>query len=111
MKVDVRPVDGVKRAIINESSIGDNEVVAAVAGKKICVLSFGIVAAGDVDAKFRSGTTDITGLMDLAAAGNGLVAAPSFPGYHHFETAAGAALNLNLSAAVNVGGWVVYYED
>jgi len=92
-------------AKIAASASGDNEIVDAVAGKKIRVLRWGFAAGGDVTAKWRSGSTDLTGprpLTKYAAAGG----APSPWGL--FETAAGEALNLNLSAAVAVGGELTY---
>lgn len=97
-----------KFAIIQEAGSGDNEVVALVSGKKIRVLAYNFVASGAVNAKWRSGTTDITGLTYMDAAGKGKVAPFSPVGW--FETAASEALNLNLSGAVAVGGEVVYVE-
>lgn len=96
-------------AAVAASASGDNVLVAAVTGKKIRVHGYALSAAGAVNAKFRSGTTDITGLFTLAAAGSetdGTERANDPDGL--FETVAGAALNLNLSSAVAVGGWVDY---
>ena len=92
-------------ASISGASSGDNAIVAAVTGKKIRVLSYAIVGAGAVSAKFRSGTTDITGAMSFAANGG---AAVGFSPVGHFETAAGSALNVNLSGAVAVAGHLTY---
>lgn len=98
---------------IDASSSGSNTIVAAVAGKKIRVLSYVIIAAGAVTAKWQSASTDLTGAMSLAANGG---AAPSVsvlaPGgvYGLFETASGEALNLNLGGAVNVSGHLTYIE-
>lgn len=92
-----------KFAVISASASGDTPIVAAVTGKKIRVLSYMVSKSDAVNMKFRSGTTDITGLLY-----NG--AAPSFSPVGHFETAAGAALNINLSGAVAVGGHLVYVE-
>jgi hypothetical protein len=67
-----------------------------------------LVANAAVNAKWQSATAgDKSGLLYLAA--NGGVVAPESPrGY--FETAAGEALQLNLSAAVAVGGHISYCE-
>lgn len=97
----------VKRAIVAESSSGDNEVVAGVTSKKIVVLSARIIASGAVNAKFRSNTTDIDGLAYLTT-NSGYVLPYNPAGW--FVTAAGEALNLNLSGAVAVGGTVQYVE-
>lgn len=96
-----------KFAKISAGSSGDNQVVAPVSGKKIRVLRWGLTANGAVNAKWRSNTTDLTGLRYLtqyASAGG------SFCPVGVFETAAGEALNLNLSAAVVVGGEITYVE-
>lgn len=96
-----------KFAAIAASASGDNPIVAVVAGKKIRVLSYVLMANGAVNAKWRSATTDKSGLLYFAA--NGGAVAPHTP-VGHLETAAGEALNLNLSGAVAVGGHVTYIE-
>jgi len=100
-----------KYAAISASSSGSNTVVAAVTGKRIRVLSYVMVAAGDVTATWQSASNNISGGMALAANGG---AAPSAgqatPGglIGQFETNQGEALNLNLSAAVSVAGHLTY---
>lgn len=104
----------IKSAAIACSSSGNNEIVAAVSGKSIAVLGYVLVANGAVNVKWRSASTDKTGLLYLAA--NGGAAVPVVPlsklgaGACWFATAAGEALNLNLSGAVAVGGHVLYRE-
>lgn len=93
---------------IDCSSSGDNEIVAAVSGKKIRVLSWDVSPSDVVNFKWRTASTDITGLYYAANAGNGVSKPYSPVGY--FETVADEALNLNLSAAEAVGGSVVYVE-
>lgn len=95
-------------AVIDDALSGDNEIVAAVAGKKIRVLGFFLVAAGAVTARFESGAggTALTGQMTLAA-GDPFVATGYNP-LGWFETAAAAALNLELSGAVSVDGGLTY---
>lgn len=88
------------------SSSGNNEVVAAVAGYRIRVLAYNFMSAGAVNAKWRTASTDLTGLSYMDAAGKGKVAPFSPVGW--FQTAAGEALNLNLSTNVAVGGELVY---
>jgi hypothetical protein len=85
-------------AAIAASGTGDNTVVAAVTGKKIRVTRYELSASAAVNAKWRSGTTDVTGLVDSGKSGE--------QNDFLFETAAGQALVLNLSAAVPVGGFV-----
>lgn len=108
--------DGItfKRAAIHCDTSGNNTIVAAASGKKIKVVAVVLIAAGSVDVRFESGAsgTALTGVMSLAADGNGFVlSAGGQPGLHWFETAASALLNLELSAAVYVDGCLVYYEE
>lgn len=99
-----------KFAPIAASTSGDNEVVAAVVGKRIRVLKYTIVAAGAVAAKFATaagGATDLTGPMPMPA--NGGVGGAYCP-IGLFETEAAEALVLNLSAGVAVAGHLTYIE-
>lgn len=97
-----------KFAAISASASGDTVVVAAVASKKIRVVSYMFQSAGAVDVRFRSGAaTNLTGALPNAA---NTGAAAGFSPVGHFETVAGEALNINLSAAVAVGGHVAYVE-
>jgi hypothetical protein len=103
-----------KFAVISASSSGDNAIVAAVTGKKIRVTSYVLSFSGSVNAKWRSGTTDLSGLLYGAAAAV-VECGPTDsdlrgqrPG--HLETARGEALNLNLSGATAVGGHLTYEE-
>jgi hypothetical protein len=94
--------------VVAASTLGDNTLVAAVAGRQIRVLGFALVATGGANTvRFESGAggTALTGQMDLGADGQ-LV--PGFSPTGWFQTAAGALLNLELSAATAVAGWLVY---
>lgn len=97
-------------AAVAASASGDNAVVAAVAGKKVRVRGFalynGVATAQNV--KWRSGTTDVTGLLYGTNAIGPLADGQAPKDDFLFETVAGQALNLNLSAATAVGGWVSY---
>ena len=94
---------------IDAATSGDNTIVAAVAGKKIRVLSGVLISSGTVNARFESGAsgTALTGQMSLIA-NVGFQIPPCLWG--NFETAASALLNLELSAAISVGGWITYIE-
>jgi hypothetical protein len=98
-----------KFAKIAAASSGDNTVVAAVTSKKIRVVAYNFMANGTVNAKFQSGAsgTDLTGLKYLIV-NTGIVAPFNPVGW--FETAANTLLNVNLSAAVAIGGELVYVE-
>lgn len=99
----------IRRAAIDAGTSGDNTLVPAIASTRIRVLAVVLIAAGAVNVRFESGAggTALSGQMNLAANG-GFVA--GFCPVGHFETAAGALLNLELSGAVSVDGWIVYQE-
>jgi hypothetical protein len=94
-------------AKIQTSTSGASTVVAAVSGKKIRVIGFRLSASAAVNVKFQSHVTptDLTGLAYYAANGGEVVPKNE---YGWFETVAGEALDLNLSAAVAVGGSLAY---
>jgi hypothetical protein len=97
-----------KFAKINASGLGTNNILAAVTGKKIRVLRWDLTTSGAVNAKFQSNAaTDISGLYYFAQ--NGGISA-GFSPVGHFQTNAGETLDLNLSAAVAVGGTLTYVE-
>lgn len=99
-----------KFAKIDAASSGDNTIVAAVTGKKIRVIKYSLVCAGAVTVTFASaaGTgTKLTGTMSFAANGG---IADGFCPAGHFETAAGALLNMSLGGAVQVSGSLTYIE-
>lgn len=94
------------RAAISAAASGSNTLVAAVPGKKILVLKAALMAAGAVNATFKSSTTSsLTGAFPLAA--NGGVGIGYCP-LGNLATVAGEALTLNLDAAVQVSGYLVY---
>ena len=98
-----------KFAKIDAAASGDNTIVALVSGKKIRVLGGLLVAAGDVNVRFESGAagTALTGQMNLTT--NSGFAIPFNP-LGNFESASGVLLNLELSAAISVDGWLTYVE-
>ncbi len=90
---------------VNASSSGDNALLSGVSGQSVKVIAMDVVAAAAVSAKLRSNTTDLHAALPLTANGNyWLPESPS--GEVYFQTAAGEALNLNLSGAVAVTGWI-----
>ena len=104
---DVEPTQRIKRAVIDHATSGDNTLVAATAGKKIRVYNVVLISAGTTTARFESGAggTALTGQLSLIAQ---VGFAPGYDPNGHFETAAGELLNLELSAAVSVDGWLIY---
>ena len=99
----------VKYKVIDHATSGDNTIVAAVTGKKIRVLAITLVSAGTVTARFESGAggTALTGQMTLAVNSGFSISCGQLG---CFETAAGSLLNLELSGAVSVDGFLTYME-
>lgn len=91
--------------VISESTAADNEIVAGVAGKKIVVTEYLIVAAGAVVATFKTeGGAALTGAMTMAT---GIpISARDEDGL--FETVEGEGLDLTLSGGVQVSGHFKY---
>jgi len=94
------------RFSVSASGVNAN-IVAATASKRVRVLRYRISANGLVNAKWQSstGNVDISGLHYLTtyASGGGAYCPVGL-----FQTAAGDALNLNLSAAIAVDGELTY---
>jgi hypothetical protein len=92
-----------------DTAAADTTIVAAVTGKKILVTYFQIVASGGAQTLIRwesgTGGTALTGEMDLGAD------LPLIGGYNpggHFQTAVSTLLNLQITAATSVDGWLNY---
>ena len=84
----------------------DTTLVAAVAGKRIRPVQAVFVASGGANnLRLESGTggTALSGVMNLAANGQLVLPRGSW-----CETAVGALLNLECSAATAVGGMLAY---
>jgi hypothetical protein len=103
-----------KFAKINATSAGSNTIVPAVANKKIRVLAFTALTDANVTIEVLSNTTAISGPLPLLASGGmatsiGQLGTGGHGVFGLMETEAGQALNLNLSTAANVGGFLTYY--
>lgn len=98
----------VKFAPIVASASGVTNLVAAVATKKIRVMSYVLISNGAVNVKFQTHVTptDLSGLLYLVANTGASASSP----YGLFQSVSGEALDLNLSGAVAVGGHLSYIE-
>ena len=107
--IDTYSTQVIKRAAINGATLGNNTLVSAVSGKKIRVYQILLVATGTTTVQFQSGAggTNLTGDMALAA---NVGFSSGWCPVGHFETAEGVLLNMSLSAAVSVEGWLLYAE-
>jgi hypothetical protein len=94
------------------SETASGEVVAAVPGKRICVLRVMVLSDAAITVTFASGTDDLTGAIPLDARNgwrDGMPRNADDPDDCLFETAPGAALNVELSGAGNLGGYLAYF--
>jgi len=100
---------GQKYAVLNAAADGTREVVAAVTGIKIRVLSLAADQQADAAAtmQFKSATTAITG--EFVSANTKMLVMLPFSPAGWFETAAGEALQVT-TAGTNVTGCLVYIE-
>jgi len=108
-----------KRANIIASSSGTNELVAAVEGKKIRVVSIAVIAtsATAVNLYFNDGTASLFGgasnkvtIQSTGVDGPAGFVLPYNPAGWMETAAVNRAINLNLSGAVAVAGSVQYVE-
>ena len=104
-------------ANVNVSDADSNEVIAAVVGKSIRILGLQLIAAGDVTVTLEDEDgNNLIGPMALAING-GFVFPPvaDIPVVRtrncYCDVAAGKAVHLLLSAAVQVGGAIQYSTD
>ena len=93
--------------VISAASSGNNTLLAANSIGFIRVHSFTIVAASAVNVRFESGAdgTALTGVMTLA---QGIPMVVNLEREGHFQTASNVLLNLELSGAVLVSGFLTY---
>ncbi len=99
----------VVRSASFSTSISGTALVSAVLKKRIRVLGIAFSCAGTVNTKLQSAATDLTGLFYGVA--NTQVCLPVVADHENgfwCETKSGEALNINLSAAVVVGGVLVF---
>ncbi len=100
----------VKYAVIETAALGaagNEELIAAVTGKKIRVLAILAHPSQASEGTLRSATTAITGSIDVGTGNDGLMLPFNPVGW--FETVAGENLDLlNTIAATSWSGCIVY---
>lgn len=98
-------------ALVSPASIADNSIVAAVAGQRIRVISVLMSASGGANtATWKSGSTAISPALVFAANEKFAAGTGSPRDVYLFQTAAGVALNLALTAATVVGVSICYVQ-
>lgn len=95
----------IRRAFANPASIGSNTILAAQTNYVIKVTSVSLIAAAANTVTLMSAATDIS--ADWAIAANGGAVLP-YNRNGWFETVEGEALNIDLTAATQVGVNITY---
>lgn len=100
----------VKHIRVNATADGDNEIVAAVTGKKIRVLAYAlsVTGAGTISLQNTATTPVVHAQFPLAA--NGVVSYPGGIQAPAFETATGTGLEINNAALQDTLGHLTYSE-
>ena len=95
-------------------AIGDNTIVAAVAGKRIYVYRLLLDVSGATNIKFFDGPSasnlPLTGTLPLTGPGASMMLPPTGYDVPWFQTSSGNALVMTSSAAVNMGGIVDFVQ-
>lgn len=107
----VRPGNLTFLPIVALNTSGNNSLVAASGSLKIRIYAYLLKVKGAVDVKFRDSvaSADYCPIMNFLAAGDGVI--QDYMGFPYFISAAAADLKLNLSAGVEVNGWVLYSQE
>lgn len=104
---------GLSLALITAlAASGDNNVVAADGAKTIKIHGWCWKVKGSVNVKWRDAVAtaaDYHPALNFTASGDGMIVDPL--GFPLFTSKAGGDLKLNLSAAVEVNGWVFYTQE
>lgn len=99
-----------KSVAISENTAASNEIIGAVAGKKICITNLVFTVAGEINITLQSAANALTGAMDFGAANEprGFV---SNHGNFPLKTVEGEAFNILMSAAVQLSGYCTYFLE
>jgi len=100
----------VRRAKIDSAAGGDILTISPTGSNKIKVVNVVLTVGGETNIRYYDGGTEMTGPMDFGGANEprGMVA-------HHGNfplcTSGGSAFKINSSEAVQVSGYVIYFEE
>ncbi len=97
-----------KRAVISEASAASNEIVPAVPGKKIVVMSVMIQALNAQVLTWQTAANALSGAIAFST--SDLIYTHEGGEAGLFETVAGEALNLLSGAVTQVSGYLTYIE-
>ena len=103
-------------AVTISPTTASKEVIAATTGKRIKIIAHELIANGDTAVKFQSGgSNDIGGSTLWYLTQNSGVTKPitliNNQPVVYMQTAVGASLGINLSAAQSISGSILYYVE
>jgi len=100
----------IKRAAISESTIANNEIVAAVVGKQLCIVNLMFTVAGESDIYLNSDANHMSGPLDFGATSEprGFV---SNHGDFPLKTISGEGFFIESDSTEQISGYVTYYEE
>ncbi|MBA7496165.1 hypothetical protein ES702_06763 [subsurface metagenome] len=100
----------VKRAVIDENTIANNEIIPLVLLKKLCIVNLAFTVDAEADIYLNSDANHMSGPMDFGAANEprGFVANHgNFP----LKTIVGEAFKIASNTTARIAGYVIYYEE
>lgn len=99
-----------KQAVISESTAANNEIIAAVAGKQICIVNIAFTVAAEANIYLNSDANHMSGAMDFGAASEprGFVANH---GDYPLKTVSGEAFKIESNTVAQISGYCTYYEE
>ncbi|MBA7491625.1 hypothetical protein ES702_02173 [subsurface metagenome] len=100
----------IKSAVIDFATATTHVIVAAVADKKIRVTNLMFTVGGELNITLYRGSTPLSGAMDFGADGEPRGMVQHF-GCCPMETAVNEAFRIKLSEAIQVSGYVTYFEE
>ena len=102
-----------RTAPISASASGDTTILPAITGKRYKILAYILSSSGTNNIVWKSGTTALSGSMNMIAGGNiAIHLGDQWPsgGLPVLTTELGDAFIINLSASNIVGGHITYVE-
>jgi len=100
-------VYSVEKVSVDINTLGDNTILTPGSGNKIIILGGVLMAGADVDIRFKSAATNLSGAMPVASRGGFKM---ELDAMGHLETADDEAFIINLSAAEQLSGFLQYIE-
>jgi hypothetical protein len=101
-------MNGIYRVPIDVSAIGDTELVAAVASRRLSVAGMFVVSEDVVNVTLKAGGVAVTGPLPLAANSGFVLPVSTGLGAGWAVAGDGENLAIHLDAAVQVAGSLVY---